>query len=60
LMVELSAQQGWHYCDYWDLVPGEEFTNSAVHMSPAGVSLFAEKLLQDILESSQSVAKPDL
>jgi hypothetical protein len=60
LMVELSAQQGWQYRDYWDLAPSEEFTNSAVHMSPAGTALFAERLLQDILEINLSVAKPDL
>ncbi|MCU0487799.1 MAG: hypothetical protein MUE67_02465 [Anaerolineales bacterium] len=60
LMVELSAQSGWQYRDYWDLVPGEEFTNSAVHMSPSGVALFAKQLLQDILEISLPVAKPDL
>ncbi len=60
LMVELSAQQDWLYRDYWDLVPGNEFTNSAVHMSPAGTALFAERLLQDILEINQPITRPDL
>jgi hypothetical protein len=28
----------------WDLVPASEFTNSAVHLTPAGSQLLADKV----------------
>jgi hypothetical protein len=34
----------WKYLDLWDLVPANEFTNSAIHLTPSGVSLLAEKI----------------
>jgi beta-galactosidase GanA len=33
---------GWRYVDAWDAVPQEEFTNSAVHLTPAGSRMLAE------------------
>ena len=36
------------YLDAWDGVPQSEFTNSAVHLSPAGSRLFAERVGQKI------------
>ncbi|MCK7481753.1 MAG: hypothetical protein M0C28_34710 [Candidatus Moduliflexus flocculans] len=36
-----AAQNGWNYLDLWDLVPMDEFTNSAVHLTPFGESLLA-------------------
>ena len=39
---------GVHFVDAWDLVPADEFTNSAVHESPIGVHRFSEKILQNL------------
>lgn len=45
-----SDENGWHYIDLWDSVPADEFTNSAVHISPAGVGIFAGQLIDAIRE----------
>lgn len=37
------------YFDAWDLVPQEEFTNSAVHLTPAGSRMLAEALARVIV-----------
>ena len=42
---QLAAQsqpQGWAYLDVWNLVPAAEFTNSIVHLTPAGSQLLAD------------------
>ena len=36
---------GWNYLDAWDLLPPAEFTNSAIHLTPAGESLLAQAIL---------------
>lgn len=49
-LAEQAAQNGWHYVDLWDAVPNTEFTDSAVHLTPAGSALLAEKIGPVILE----------
>ncbi len=47
-----AQTQGWRYLDLWDLIPESEFTNSAIHLTPAGEQLLADRLaraLQDAL-----------
>ena len=44
LLAAQSQQQGWAYLDVWNLVPAAEFTNSAVHLTPAGSQLLAGKI----------------
>jgi hypothetical protein len=48
MMSGLSQKNGWAYVDLWDLVPANEFTNSAIHLTPAGESLLADKLVPEI------------
>jgi len=36
LITEHAAARNWHYLDLWDLVPMQEFTNSAIHLTPDG------------------------
>jgi hypothetical protein len=36
--------------DYWDLLPPEEFSNSAIHRTPAGEQLLADRLLVAFLK----------
>ena len=51
MMTTLSKQNGWTYVDLWDIVPANEFTNSAIHLTPAGEKLLAENLAPYILEN---------
>jgi hypothetical protein len=47
----LQAQadaNSWNYIDLWDLVPETEFTNSAIHLTPAGEKLLAERIAHEI------------
>ncbi len=50
ILSRISQETGWKYLDFWDAIPAEEFTNSAVHMSPKGTAQFAMRLLQAIQE----------
>jgi hypothetical protein len=56
IMAEESVANGWKYLDLWDLVPGDQFTNSAVHLTPEGTRLLAEKLLPTII--NLTLARP--
>ena len=49
MMAARAREQGWLYLDLWDLVSPQEFTNSAVHMSPEGTRLLAQALAAEIL-----------
>jgi hypothetical protein len=33
------------YIDLWDLIPSGEFTNSAIHMTPAGTARLADEII---------------
>jgi len=48
MLVEHAAAQHWRYLDLWDLVPADQFTNSAIHMTPVGESLLANKIASAI------------
>jgi hypothetical protein len=48
LLAEHAAQNGWQYLDLWNLVPINEFTNSAIHLTPAGEAILAEKIARAI------------
>jgi len=51
LMFTLSEENNWQYVDLWDIVPADEFTNSAIHLTPAGEKMLAENLVPYIVES---------
>jgi hypothetical protein len=36
---------GWNYIDAWELLPPAEFTNSAIHLTPAGEAVLAQTIL---------------
>jgi len=44
--------QGWTCLDLWDALPGEAFTDSAVHYNPAGAETLAEVMSKAILETA--------
>jgi hypothetical protein len=47
-LAEHAAAQDWQYLDLWDLVPATEFTNSAIHLTPAGERSLAGKIAEVI------------
>lgn len=47
-LANLAERNSWNYVDLWDLLPSSEFTNSAIHLTPAGESLLAQALAQTI------------
>lgn len=47
-LAELSSEHNWNYLDLWDLVPANEFTNSAIHMTPSGENLLSTKIAEAI------------
>ena len=38
------------YLDLWDAIPPDEFTDTPVHLTPAGTRLLAEMLVEVIEE----------
>jgi hypothetical protein len=49
-MKELSKENDWHYLDLWNLIAEEEFTNTAIHITPKGIGIMSKKLSGTILE----------
>jgi hypothetical protein len=52
LLSAKAQANGWDYLDLWDLVPADQFTNSAIHMTPAGETMLAGQVTQSILQQS--------
>ena len=42
LLADQAAAAGWNYLDLWDAIPPDEFTDTPVHLTPAGTRLLAE------------------
>ena len=40
----MMSENNWDYVDLWDAISANEFTNSAIHLTPLGESQLAEKL----------------
>jgi len=41
MMADEAAANGWTYLDLWDIIPADQFTNSAIHLTPAAESVLA-------------------
>jgi hypothetical protein len=50
IMLAQTAQNRWIYLDLWDALPASEFTNSAVHYTPAGAQSLAARLAEPLLQ----------
>jgi hypothetical protein len=48
MLSEHAKAKHWQYLDLWDLVPAQEFTNSAIHLTPAGEKLLADRIVAAI------------
>jgi len=44
MLAQHAQEKNWEYLDLWDLVPAQEFTNSAIHLTPAGETLLADRI----------------
>lgn len=51
LLAEQAAANGWPLLDLWDAVPAAEFTDSPVHLTPAGSAIMAEAAGAWLLEN---------
>jgi hypothetical protein len=51
ILLEQSDEHSWNYFDFWDIVPIQEFTNSAVHLTPQGEAMLTEKVAEAIQAS---------
>lgn len=47
-LAKMAKESSWTYLDLWDLIPETEFTNSAIHPTPAGEHLLAERIADEI------------
>lgn len=46
ILSATCQEEGWACLDTWDLVAPSQYTNSAIHLTPAGESLLAEHVSQ--------------
>ncbi len=51
-MASLAGSNGWNYLDLWDSLPADQFTNSAIHLTPAGEDQLADRVGAEILRIS--------
>jgi hypothetical protein len=52
-MAGKALKNGWTYLDLWDLIPDiTYYTNSAIHLTPAGEAFLARRIGQAIVEES--------
>lgn len=47
LLARTAAAEGWRYVDLWDAIPPDEFTDTPVHLTPAGSRLLADLLVEE-------------
>ena len=52
ILADFSTRAGWRFEDFWDAIPGQEFTNSAVHLSADGSRQFAKLLMPVVLSAA--------
>ena len=51
MLRDTAEKNNWQYQDYWNIIPEEEFTNTAIHMTPYGVSILAERIRNDFFSN---------
>jgi hypothetical protein len=44
MLGEYASERSLPYFDLWDIVPVNEFTNSGVHLTPAGEAILTDKI----------------
>ncbi len=51
LLSERAKAHGWAYYDLWRAVPDTEYTDSAIHLTPAGAGLLARQVEELIVQA---------
>lgn len=51
LLHEYAATNSWNYLDLWNIVPANEYTNSAIHLTPAGEQVLAGQIAAAIQQT---------
>lgn len=51
MLAETAVTHNWFYLDLWNQIPPTEFTDTPVHLTPAGTKLLAELVVEKILET---------
>ncbi len=59
LLAERAAAEGWRFLDLWDAIPPDEFSDTPVHLTPAGTRLLAEELELQITQITQILEKEE-
>ncbi len=52
MLVGTAVTHNWPYLDLWNSIPPTEFTDTPVHLTPAGTKLLAEMVANEILETN--------
>ncbi len=52
MLAEKAQANGWDYLDLWNLIPADQFTNSAIHLTPAGEAMMAKQVEQALLQQT--------
>ena len=52
MMMTKATAQDWNYLDLWNLLPADDFTNSAIHLTPEGEEVLSERVEKTILEET--------
>ena len=53
LYSDLAEENNWSYLDIWDIIDGTEFTDSPVHLTPAGSQQLSEVVGQAVVELTE-------
>lgn len=50
LLAQIADENDWRYLDLWDTISPDEFTDSPVHLTPAGTRQLADLLSEAIVQ----------
>jgi len=53
LLAQAAQANGWAYLDLWGAIPPEEFTDTPVHLTPAGEQMLADRLGPVVQQAAQ-------
>jgi hypothetical protein len=52
MLAETAVTHNYHYLDLWNSIPPEEFSDTPVHLTPAGTKMMAETVAAEILQAN--------
>lgn len=56
-MSRTAQELGWDYLDAWNIADEQNFTNSAIHLDPAGENLMAQAILEHLLANAPVILR---